>query len=505
MSEPPTTTSALRATLEALSPEDRKRAIRDELLKRSRARRSLSPFAKYAHDPVAFARDELGVTLWSRQQEFVRAVFEFAIVCVASGHKTGKSMAEGAVIALCWLLTKPRGKVIMTSGNSDQVKLVLWDELTRVCQTSGILERIGGHLNADPRNGLHLPDGRFIVGLTAKDGPRIAGHSGDETLFIVDEANGFADELWRAIRGNLLGGAHACCSGNPTRTSGWFFEYFTTKKSEAHTMRISSRETPNYIEGRKVIPGLATREDVDALIREYGEGSAEVQIRVDGMHADENSNSVIGVGPLEAAVQRWSGGAFASCPSRLAIGVDVARFGDDDSVIQPLRGQVGGVSEVRHGFDTVAVAGVAKQMALDLRRTEVGSWKWERPIVIVDVSGLGAGVADQLRRCPEIELLEADSSTNANERDKHHRLRDELWWTTRAWLREGGALPPDPKRDEELLAPTYGFDGEGRTLVESKDSVKKRLKRSPDRADALCLAIARPGQGAVRSFRVGGA
>lgn len=493
--------SALRATLEALSPDDRRRAIRDELLKRSRARRSLSPFAKYANDPVGFARNELGVTLWSRQQEFVRAVFEFAIVCVASGHKTGKSMAEGAVIALCWLLTKPRGKVIMTSGNSDQVKLVLWDELTRVCQTSGILERIGGHLNADPRNGLHLPDGRFIVGLTAKDGPRIAGHSGDETLFIVDESNGFADELWRAIRGNLLGGAHACCSGNPTRTSGWFFEYFTTKKSEAHTMRISSRETPNYIEGRKVIPGLATREDVDALIREYGEGSAEVQIRVDGMHATENSNSVIHVGPLEAAVTRWSDVLWQTAIGRLALGVDVARFGDDDSVVQPVRGTIGGVSSVKHGLDTVAVAAIAKTMALDMRRMERGVW--ERPIVVVDTSGLGAGVADQLRRCAELELFEADSSTNANERDKHHRLRDEMWWTTRTWLREA-ALPKDAKRDEELLAPTYGFDGEGRTLVESKDTVKKRLKRSPDRADALCLAVARPMRGQVRSFHVRG-
>ena len=492
----------LRAQLEHLTPMERRRALRDEKIRRHRLKLNVAPFARYIHDPVGFARNELGVTLWSRQEEILRSVDANEITCIASGHKTGKSMVEGGVMALWWVITRPRGKVLMTSGNADQVKAILWDELTRCCARSGILERVGGQLNRDPGNGMHLADGRFIVGLTAKDGPRIAGHSGDEMLVIVDEANGFADELWRAIRGNLLGGAHACASGNPTRTSGWFFEYFTTKKSEANSIRVSSRETPNYREGRKVIPGLAERHAVDKIIREYGEGSAEVQIRVDGMHATENSSSVIGVGPLEAAVKRHSSTSWRDAKGRLALGVDVARFGDDDSVIQPVRGTVGAPSVVRHGFDTVAIANEAHAIAMAERRLEGATW--EKPIIIVDVSGLGAGVADQLRRKPDIELLEADSSANANQRDKHHRLRDEMWWTTREWLREA-TLPPDAKRDEELLAPTYGFDGEGRTLVESKDTIKKRLKRSPDRADALCLAVSRPGGVKVASFRVRGA
>jgi len=492
----------LREALEALHPDDRARAIRDELVKRDRARRNAAPFAQYVHDPMGFARRELGMVLWSRQEELLKSIDEHEITVCSSGQKTGKSAAVGGVAALWWVITRPRGKVLMTSGNADQVKAILWDELTRACNRSQILERIGGHLNTDPRNGLYLPDGRFIIGVTARDAERIAGHSGDEALFIVDESSGFDDALWKAIRGNLLGGAHAVATGNPTRTSGWFFDYFTTKKGEANCLRISSRETPNYIEGRKVIPGLAERHAVDKLIREYGEGSAEVQIRVDGMHATSGTNAVVGMGALERAVSTWSHSLWASATGALALGVDVARFGDDDSVIQPVRGLVAGPSVVRHGFDTVEVTNAVLQVVRTERRW-MGNAQ-ERPVVVVDVSGLGAGVYDQLcRYAGEVDARAADSAANANEADKHHRLRDELWWNVRTWLAEGGSLPPDDLRDQELLAPTYSFDGQGRTVVESKDDIKRRLKRSPDRADALCLAISRPKQ-RVRSFHVRG-
>jgi len=488
--------------LDALPPDDAQRMLRDELLRRDAAKRNVAPFAKYLHDPVGFARHELAQRLWWRQEELLTAVDQHQLVMVASGQKTGKTRAFGGILPLWWMATRVRGKVLLTSGNADQVKLQLWAELSDVCASTGILDRIGGHLNRDPSRGLILADGRMIVGLTARDKERMAGYSGDELLVIVDEASGFDDDLWKAIRGNLLGGAHAVAGGNPTRTTGWHYGYFTTSKSEAYTIRMSSRETPNYVEGRKVIPGLAERSAVDKIIREYGEGSAEVQIRVDGQHATQSSNSVVHVGPLEAAVKRWSEQLWREAPGRLTIGVDVARFGDDDSVAQPRRGLVAGPNVVVHGIDTVDLTGRVLTMARELRRMERTSW--ELPLVNVDVSGLGAGVFDQLARHRDlVEVCAADSSVNANERDKHHRYRDEMWWSIREWLAEGAALPPDPKRDEELLAPTYGFDAEGRTLVESKDAVKKRLKRSPDRGDALGLSIAR-GQSAPRAIHIRG-
>jgi hypothetical protein len=71
----------------------------------------------------------------------------------------------------------------------------------------------------------------------------------------------------------------------------------------------------------------------------------------------------------------------------------------------------------------------------------------------------------------------------------YHRLRDQLWFGLLDWLKEGGAIPDDPKLFSELVAPTYFFDARGRQEVEEKDAIKKRLRRSPDRADALCLAV----------------
>jgi hypothetical protein len=114
----------------------------------------------------------------------------------------------------------------------------------------------------------------------------------------------------------------------------------------------------------------------------------------------------------------------------------------------------------------------------------------------VDATGVGAGVAPQMKRagCPAHPVKVASSPTEKTELGEFNILRDQLWWACREWLRKdtGAMLPPDEHVLEELQTPTYEVRN-GKIRVMPKDTMRELLKRSPDRADALCLTFYQPG------------
>ena len=115
--------------------------------------------------------------------------------------------------------------------------------------------------------------------------------------------------------------------------------------------------------------------------------------------------------------------------------------------------------------------------------------------VIVDATGVGAGVAPHMRRSgiPAFPCKVASSPTTTTELGEFHLLRDQLWWAVREWLRTdpGAMLPPDEMLTEELTVPTYEIRN-GKIRVMAKDVMRELLRRSPDRADALCLTFYEP-------------
>ncbi len=104
------------------------------------------------------------------------------------------------------------------------------------------------------------------------------------------------------------------------------------------------------------------------------------------------------------------------------------------------------------------------------------------------VIGVGAGVSDFLRYNNQVECVAVNVATSATV-EEYALLRDQLWFGLQKWLKDGGAIPADPKLEAELVAPIYAFDVRGRIKVEPKEKIKERLRRSPDRADALALAV----------------
>jgi len=172
------------------------------------------------------------------------------------------------------------------------------------------------------------------------------------------------------------------------------------------------------------------------------------------------------------------------------IGVDVARFGDDRSVITARRGRVVLWQKVYERIDTTALAKYVKTEVDAFPKGQVGQ-------IAVDVIGVGAGVADQLRvlypatkDAPSI-VVDVNSSLRVDD-GVNYNLRAQMWDNGREWLKARPcSLPNDQNLKAELSSPRYYFKG-GLRLIESKDDLKKRQIRSPDKADSLMLTFAVP-------------
>lgn len=448
-------------------------------------------FAPYYDDPVGFATNVLQLHVWSRQLEILRAVADGDRVAVRSGHKVGKTTT--AVIVVLWFLaTRPRAKVVVTSSTGQNVREVFWTELKRVHWRARRM--IGGVCNRLPSTGLRFDDGRVCIGVAVDKPEAIAGHSGPEMLFVVDEASGVAGEIFEAIEGNRAGNAKMLMTGNPTQQVGVFFDAFHTRRSFYTTIRISSEESPNVTGKEPPVPGLATKAFIEEKRREWGVDSAAYRVRILGDFSGQASNAVIGLDMVEEAGRRWvrrDGEKHET--TELHLGVDVARFGDDDSVIAARRGSAAWVEDVVHGMDGVEVADRVLASAKKIRRGG------ESVIVKIDTTGgygaapydvLKARIKDPHQGLSWLRIIEVNASTKADDEDEFADKRAQLWFGAAQFLLDGGAIAPDPKLEAELLAATYSFDARGRRRVDPKDNMKKRLDgRSPDRADALALAI----------------
>ncbi len=158
--------------------------------------------------------------------------------------------------------------------------------------------------------------------------------------------------------------------------------------------------------------------------------------------------------------------------------VDVARFGDDDTVIGYRIGPVLQHMEVLHGKDTMAVAGRIEQLA----------YKVHPDAIAVDSIGIGAGVVDRLRELGTDGILPVNVSCVAYDPDRFANRRAELYWGLREKFHEGTiAIKHDPRLIEELAAIRYKITSQGLIRMERKHEMKRRLKHSPDRADMLAL------------------
>lgn len=447
----------------------------------------------YAQDPDGWARDVLGVHLWSRQRQIVESVRDNARTAVRSGHGVGKTFVA-AVILLWFLDTHPRSRVISTATKWSQIEKLLWHEIRQ------LLARAESRSQAKSRPvfggerllvELRLPDGRYALGLSSKpeQAETFQGHHAPYILLIVDEASGVDQRIYDAAEGYLTtDGSRLLLIGNPTRTSGEFHAAFRSKRADYATLHISALDSP-AITG-EVVPdevraALTGQKWVDSRRRAWGEDSPLFKVRVLGDFAPAGENVVIELGDVEDAQDRELPADPVVDP--VVVTCDVARFGSDETVIAV---RVGRRVRIVERYSGKATTHTAARVAEVARRFPHSVRKPVR--IVVDVVGVGGGVVDQLK-AEGWGVVAYNAGAAARRPDLYPNRRSELWFELAEAL-PGLDLDGDEQLLADLTAPLFSYDARMRRVVEPKDRTKQRLGRSPDRADAVMLTLVEGSQ-----------
>ncbi len=421
--------------------------------------------------PLTFVTDVLGAKPEPWQADALEAVGRHDRVSIRSGHGIGKTTFESWLI-LWFLLTRQNCKIPVAANSQDQLRDTIWPEIAKWHRQLPDALKSMIDVQAERVVVVQDPEGAFAVRRTAsKDNPEaLQGFHAEHLLFLIDEASGIPDIVFEVGMGALsTHGAKVVMAGNPTRTSGFFYDTHHSLRDRWQTMHVSCLDVPR---------AQGHIEDIKA---KYGDNSNAWRVRVLGEFPTADDETVI---PLEL-VQGAVGRDVLPLQYYPVWGVDVARFGDDRTAIA--KRQANRLLEPLKFWsscDLMATVGKIKSeyeaTHYDMRPTEI----------CIDAIGLGAGVYD---RCKELGLpvraINVDEAAAA--RENCMRLRDELWFEGREWFQDRScSMPQDDALIAELTSPTYSFSSSGKMVVESKADMKKRGMRSPDLADAFLLTFA---------------
>lgn len=405
-------------------------------------------------------------------------------IAIASGHGIGKSACIAMIVK--WALdTCDDTRIIITANTESQLltktspELAKWANLAITADwfrhsATALISTAKGHDKAWRAD---------LVTWSIHNTEAFAGlhNQGKRIVLVYDEASGIADAVWEVSLGALTDAGTEIlwiAFGNPTQNKGAFRDCFGRRRNLWHTAQIDSRT----VEG-------TNKAYLDELVRTYGAESDIVKVRVRGMFPSASSLQFMSAALAQAARTR-DGQALPSDP--LIYGVDIARFGDDHSVLAKRCGRDARSRPWRRwaGADTMTLAG---DIALEAER--------ERPdAIFVDVGAMGAGVVDRLRQLEVPNVFEVNFGGRGREaiwagatRVRTANKRAEMWTNMRAWL-AGGAIPDAQRLEDDLTGVEYGYDANQAILLEKKEHLRARGLPSPDDADALALTFAEPVQ-----------
>jgi hypothetical protein len=422
--------------------------------------------------------DDLGEEIRKRGFTGQRSV-EPIRYATASGHGIGKS------VMVAWLIkfildTRPFAKGVVTANTSDQLRTKTWAELGKWHKLS-LTEHWYDYSSGRGSMSLARKGYKEIWRCDAQtcreeNSEAFQGlHAANSTPFyIFDEASGIPEKIWEARAGGATDGEPMSFDfGNATRNTGMFFENCVGKFRHRYTVRsIDSRSVQ-----------ITNKALMQEWVDDYGEESDFVKVKVRGMFPAQSSVQFINSDDVRMAQARP---APVDNKAPLIIGVDVARFGDDDTVIYPRVGMDAKSWEYEryNGLDTTQVTGKVIQMVERFR----GLGK-NVSAIFVDGGAMGGGVIDQLR---QLGYSPVEVQFGTRPPDPRYRYRgDNIWGNLRDNVSKL-ALPNDEALFAEMTQREYGFTTGGKMHLETKADMKKRGVKSPDVADALALTFASP-------------
>jgi len=433
----------------------------------------------YIDRPVEFTRDILRAEPDAAQAKVMNSVARNRMTSVRSGHGVGKSALEAWLI-LWFLCTRPYPKIPCTAPTKHQLYDILWAEVAKWLRGSAVKDQLVWsyekvYLKGEPENW-------FAVPRAAAQPDALQGFHAEHLLFVVDEASGVDDRIFEPVLGALsTPDARLLLCGNPTNLTGFFFDSHNKKRELYETFRISGEDSPRV-----------SREYIRMVEEMYGRDSDVYRVRVAGEFPRAMPDSLI---PLDAALGQCVKKPERTARRRIDMGVDVARFGDDESVIATVfDGVHQQENRVFSRLDTMALAGRVAGIVREYAEEFPGA----RIRVKVDCDGLGAGVYDRL-----CELKLPAEIVECHFGGKGGRVEGEpvemknaaavMWGNVRRRIMQGELyLAEDEAQIVQLTNRRYRVASDGRIELERKEEMKRRGVSSPDRADALALALYEP-------------
>ena len=427
----------------------------------------------FKDDPEGYCKGVLGFTADRWQADVLSTINKYRRCAIRSGHGVGKTRLAASVVH--WFMsTRSFPRIRCTANTEKQIMSVLWTELAKIHREAKNKElfewtKTKFYLKAAPE--VHWAE---AIAWSEENSEAFAGIHEENVLYIMDEASAIPDIIWEVAQGAMTSdNARWLVLGNPTRNTGKFHECFGRNKwtdgetdtSKWHTWTISCFDSkrgnmPQYIA---------------EIEREYGKDSDPYRVRVLGLPPMQETQQFISLELVETAIHK---NVLGLEHEPKILGVDVARFGEDRSVLIERKGRHSKIIKVMHGQDTMAVTGAVMNAINEAKSGEPYDY------VCVDVIGVGSGVVDRL-----VEQGIEVSAVNVAEKPRMENmknLRAELWQRMKDWLSEGHV--PEEMKDD-LIGPQYSFDSSGRLVIERKEDMAKRGLASPDLADALALTF----------------
>lgn len=452
---------------------------------------ALNVRSKITKEPDYFFRRVLGLTTWEKMPEIAESVLNNRRTAVSGCTASSKTYTASAIVPL-WLLANGNpSRVITFAPTGRQVEMNLWGYVPIIVRNAQI--DLGGEMLG---TSWKLDKDWYATGFSSDNPENVKGIHGKNDLIIFDDAQGINTEIFRALELVMAGGnAHFLILFNKDNISGEVYDICYNKRNLYNVISISAYDTPNIKTGTSVISGMITKEQVDEWITTFGEDDDFVRVYVKDQFPKQQENVLIPLDWIELATKR----EVVKTDTKIMAGLDVARKGKDLSVLALMRGLHTFPLETCHKFDTMEVVSFAR-VILD---------KINYSALYVDEIGIGAGVLDRFTEL-YYKVYGVNVSKGQNEIDevlqsfasmdfyseiklfKFYNLRALVWWLLRMAIDprnpEAISFPKDNLLTEELSSVRYKIDSEKTIRIEEKEKTKVRLKRSPDRADAVCLA-----------------
>lgn len=373
----------------------------------------------------------------------------------------------------------PKGAALSGEGR-DNLRDNLWAELAKWQQRSDFLKQCFTW-NKEQIYANDHPETWFLSARSyPKDadqdaiGRSLSGLHSKFPFVLLDETGAMPVTVGQKAEQIFTGGTKDGAiiqAGNPTTTTGLLYFSCTNAKDWQVITITADPDDP------KRTPRV-DKEHAREQIEKYGRDNPWVMSTILGLFPPGGLNSLISLEDVEAAMARRADDSFRFAQKRL--GVDVARFGDDRTVLFPRQGLM--------SYKPVEMRGArSNEVAARVARAKI---KWGSEIELVDgTGGYGSGVIDSLIQAGH-SPMEIHFSGKAID-SRYFNKRAEMWFEMAEWIKRGGCLPKDRELLRELVAPTYTFHN-GKFRLEEKQQIKERLGFSPDKADALALTFAHP-------------